>query len=211
MLAAVQDRSIDVHQRWAELGVSTVYEAAGQRGLVEADLVQVVPGSRVAGPARTVRCGQDDNLAVHLAMEGLRPGDILVVTMPEPRPVALVGELLALQAQAHGAAGLLVDAAVRDREQLVTLGIPAWARWIRAAGTTKADRGELDIRVTVGGAAIDPGDIVVLDADGAVVVARARAAEVLEASEARQAKEEAMLPRLRAGELTADLNGLRPL
>jgi 4-hydroxy-4-methyl-2-oxoglutarate aldolase len=206
----MEDRLIADHRRWAELGVSTVYEAAGQRGLVEADLVQVVPRSRVAGPARTVRCGQDDNLAVHLAMEGLRPGDILVVTMPEPRPVALVGELLALQAQAHGAAALLVDAAVRDREQLAALGIPAWARWIRAAGTTKADRGGLDVRVTVGGAAIDPGDIVVLDADGAVVVERARAAEVLAASEARQAKEEAMLPRLRAGELTADLHGLRP-
>jgi 4-hydroxy-4-methyl-2-oxoglutarate aldolase len=209
MLPAVEDRLIAVHRRWAELGVSTVYEAAGQRGLVQADLVQVVPGSRVAGPARTVRCGQDDNLAVHLAMEGLRPGDILVVTMPEPRPIALVGELLALQAQAHGATGLLVDAAVRDREQLAALGIPAWSRWIRAAGTKKADRGELDVRVTVGGAAIDPGDLIVLDADGAVVVERARTAEVFEASEARQAKEEAMLPRLRAGELTADLHGLR--
>ena len=87
---------------------------------------------------------------------------------------------------------------------------PRSRRWIRAAGTTKADRGGLDVRVTVGGAAIEPGDIVVLDADGAVVVERARAAEVLEASEARQAKEEAMLPRLRAGELTADLHGLRP-
>jgi 4-hydroxy-4-methyl-2-oxoglutarate aldolase len=209
MLPAVEDRLIAGHRRWAELGVSTVYEAAGQRGLVQADLVQVVPGSRVAGPARTVRCGQDDNLAVHLAMEGLRPGDILVVTMPEPRPIALVGELLALQAQAHGAAGLLVDAAVRDREQLSALGIPTWSRWIRAAGTRKADRGQLDVRVTVGGAAIDPGDLLVLDADGGVVVERARTAEVLEASEARQAREEAMLPRLRAGELTADLHGLR--
>jgi 4-hydroxy-4-methyl-2-oxoglutarate aldolase len=206
----MEGRLIAGYRRWAELGVSTVYEAAGQRGLVGADLVQVLPGSRVAGPARTVRCGQDDNLAVHLAMAGLRPGVILVVPRPEPRPVALVGELLALQAQAHGAAALLVDAAVRDREQLVALGIPAWARWIRAAGTTKADPGGLDVRVSLGGAAIDPGDIVVLDADGAVVVERARAAEVLEASEARQAKEEAMLPRLRAGELTADLNGLRP-
>src|SRR2546423_4187063 len=137
----MENRLIRGHRRWAELGVSTVYEAAGQRGLVDADLIQVVPGSRVAGLARTVRCGQDDNLAVHLAIEGLRPGDILVITMPEPRPIALVGELLALQAQAHGAVGLLVDAAVRDPEQLVALGIPAWAPRVPAAGPAESPPG----------------------------------------------------------------------
>ncbi|MCV5949414.1 4-carboxy-4-hydroxy-2-oxoadipate aldolase/oxaloacetate decarboxylase, partial [Escherichia coli] len=88
----------------ARLGVATVYEASGKRGLIDASLVQIVPGSKVAGPARTVLCGQDDNLMVHAAMERVQPGDVLVITMPEPAPVALVGELLAVQARARGAA-----------------------------------------------------------------------------------------------------------
>ncbi len=194
---------------WAALGVATVYEAAGQVGLVDLDLVQVVPGSAAAGPARTVRCGQDDNLAVHLAIERLVPGDVLVLTMPEPRPVALVGELLVLQAQAHGAAAILVDAAVRDRQELVEIGLPVWARWIRAAGTSKRDPGRMDEPVSCGGASIGSGDIVLMDADGAVVVERRRAAAVFEAARARQAKEMALRPRLRDGELTADIYGFR--
>lgn len=189
--------------------MATVHEASGQRGLIGVDLVQVVPGSCVAGPARTARCAQDDNLAVHLVMERVEPGDVLVLTMPEPRPVALVGELLVLQALARGAAGLLVDAAVRDRDELVRLGLPVWARWIRAAGTAKADPGALDVPVSVGGARIEPGDLVVLDADGGVAVESARADEVLEAALARQRKEAAVRPRLEAGELTVDIYGFR--
>ncbi|HEX4672570.1 MAG TPA: RraA family protein, partial [Solirubrobacteraceae bacterium] len=121
----------DVFAELASLGSATVYEAGGRRGYVEADLIQVVPGSRAAGPARTVRCGQDDNLMVHAAMAEAQPGEVLVLTMPEPRPVALIGELLATQAKAHGAAALLVDASVRDLEDLVEIGLPIWARWVR--------------------------------------------------------------------------------
>lgn len=195
--------------RFGELGVATVHEASRQQGLIDADLVQVVPGTSVAGPARPVRCGQDDNLAVHLAIERLEPGDVLVLTMPEPRPVALVGELLVLQAQARGVAGVLVDAAIRDRDELVRTGLPVWARWVRAAGTSKRDPGAIDVPVVVGGATIEPGDVVVLDADGGVVVAQARADEVLQAAEARQHKEATIRPRLQAGELTADIYGFR--
>ena len=120
----------------AALGVATVYEASGREGLVDAELVQIVPGSRVAGPARTVLCGQNDNLGVHRALAHAATGEVLVVTMPQPTPVALVGDLLALQANVRGIAGLLIDAAVRDRDELAGLGLPIW-RWIRAAG---ADR-----------------------------------------------------------------------
>ncbi len=197
------------YERWRELGVATVYEAAGQQGLIDADLIQILPGSIAAGPARTVRCGQGDNLAVHLVMEKLEPGDVLVLTMPEPRPIALVGELLILQAQAHGAAAVLVDAAVRDREELLRIGLPIWARWVRSAGTSKRDPGAIDVPVSVGGAGISPGDVLVLDADGGVVVSRARAADVLKASEARRKKEDAVRPQLKAGGLTADIYGFR--
>ena len=113
---------------FARLGSATVHEAGGRVGLIDLDLHQIVPGSRVAGPARPVRCGQDDNLMVHAAIAAAHPGDVLVLTMPEPRPVALIGDLLATQAQVHGVAGLLVDAAVRDVEELVELGLPIWAR-----------------------------------------------------------------------------------
>jgi 4-hydroxy-4-methyl-2-oxoglutarate aldolase len=193
----------------ARLGAATVYEAAGRRGLVDAELRQLVPGSRACGPARTVRCGQDDNLMVHAAMARLQPGEVLVLSMPEPAPVALVGDLLATQAQVRGAAAILVDAAVRDSEELTAMGLPIWARWIRSRGATKDVVGELDVPVTVGGQEIRPGDLVVLDADGATVVAAGRADEVLAASLAREAKEAAKREQLRAGELSYELDGLR--
>ena len=160
----------DVFSELASLGSATVYEAGGRRGYVEADLIQVVPGSRAAGPARTVRCGQDDNLMVHAAMAEVQAGEVLVLTMPEPRPVALIGELLATQAKAHGAAALLVDASVRDLEDLVELGLPIWARWIRVRGATKDAPGAIGEPVIVGGAEIRQGDAVVLDVDGVAVV-----------------------------------------
>jgi 4-hydroxy-4-methyl-2-oxoglutarate aldolase len=201
--------SAEIAAALARLGSATVYEASGRNGLVDVDLRQLVPGSRACGPARTVRCGQGDNLMVHAAMEGLQPGEVLVLTMPEPAPVALLGDLLATQARARGAAAVLVDAAVRDSEELAALGLPIWARWIRSRGATKDAVGELDKPVRVRGQLIRPGDLVVLDADGATVVAAERAAEVLEASRARDEKERVKRAKLEAGELSYDLDGLR--
>jgi 4-hydroxy-4-methyl-2-oxoglutarate aldolase len=193
----------------AELGVATVYEASGREGLVDLDLHQLIPGSRAAGPARTVRCGQGDNLMVHAAMARTEPGEVLVLTMPEPAPVALVGELLVTQAKGRGAVALLVDAGVRDVEELRELGVPVWARWIRVRGATKDAVGTLDEPVEVGGATIRPGDHVVLDADGVVVVRRERLDEVLEASRERLEKERVKREKLEAGNLSYDLDGLR--
>jgi 4-hydroxy-4-methyl-2-oxoglutarate aldolase len=193
----------------ARLGVATVYEASGRTGLIDTPLTQIVPGSRVAGPARTVLCGQDDNLMVHAVLAELQPGEVLVLTMPESAPVALVGELLATQAKVHGAAGILIDASVRDVAELRELGLPIWARYIRARGATKTKVGAINGPVTVGGAVINPGDIVVLDEDGAVVVARERVADALEASRARAEREAALRLKLEAGALSYDLHGLR--
>jgi 4-hydroxy-4-methyl-2-oxoglutarate aldolase len=199
----------DVFAELASLGSATVYEAGGRRGYVEADLIQVVPGSRAAGPARTVRCGQDDNLMVHAAMAEVQPGEVLVLTMPEPRPVALIGELLATQAKAHGAAALLVDASVRDLEDLVEIGLPIWARWVRVRGATKDASGVIGDPVIVGGAEIRHGDAVVLDVDGVAVVESERAQEVLEAARARAEKERIKRQKLEEGALSYDLDGLR--
>lgn len=191
------------------LGSATVYEAGGRRGYVDADLHQVIPGSRVAGPARTVRCGQDDNLMVHAVMAEVQPGEIIVLTMPEPRPVALVGDLLATQAKAQGAAGMLIDASIRDVEELRELGLPIWARWVRVKGADKNVVGTIGEPVQVGGATIRQGDIVVLDTDGAAVVEAERVDEVLAASLAREEKERVKRARLQSGELSYDFDGLR--
>jgi 4-hydroxy-4-methyl-2-oxoglutarate aldolase len=194
---------------FARYGVATVYEAAGRVGLIDVPLIQIVPGSRVAGPARTVRCGQGDNLMMHAVLDTVQPGEVLVLTMPEPQPVALVGELLATQAKVHQVAALLIDASVRDVEELRALGLPIWARWIRVRGATKTEVGTINEPVVMGGTTIAPGDIVVLDADGAAVVPAQRASQVLEASQARMEKEAALRKKLEAGALSYDLHGLR--
>jgi 4-hydroxy-4-methyl-2-oxoglutarate aldolase len=200
---------VTVYEELAALGSATVYEAGGRRGFVDADLVQVVPGSRAAGPARTVLCGQDDNLMVHAVMAEAQPGEVIVVTMPEPRPVALVGDLLATQARARGAAAMLIDASVRDVEELAELGLPIWARWVRVHGAGKDVPGSIGEPVTVGGARILAGDAVVLDADGAAVVERDRLEEVLAAARDRAERERRKREQLRAGELSFELDGLR--
>jgi 4-hydroxy-4-methyl-2-oxoglutarate aldolase len=199
----------EIYDELAQLGSATVYEGGGRGGYVEADLIQVVPGSRVAGPARTVRCGQDDNLMVHAAMAAVQDGEVLVLTMPEPRPIALVGDLLATQAKAQGAAAILVDASVRDVEELREMGLPIWARWVRIKGATKDIPGSIGEPVTVGGTTIRTGDILVLDADGIAVVETERVEEVLAGARKRLENEQVKRAKLQAGELSYDLDGLR--
>ena len=195
----------------ARLGVATVHEAQGKTGLVDLPLVQVVPGSRAAGRARTALCGNGDNLMVHAAMAHAAPGDVLVLTMPEPTPVALVGELLATQAIDQGVAALLVDGAVRDIDELRELGLPIWTRYVRARGATKERVGELDTPVVVGGAQIAAGDVIVLDADGAVVVKADDVGDVVTGALEREARERALRARYAAGERSYDVNDLRRL
>ncbi|HET6601667.1 MAG TPA: 4-carboxy-4-hydroxy-2-oxoadipate aldolase/oxaloacetate decarboxylase [Gaiella sp.] len=195
----------------ARLGVATVHEAQGKTGLVDLPLVQVVPGSRAAGRARTVLCANGDNLMVHAAVAHAEPGDVLVLTTPDPTPVALVGDLLATQALDQGVVAMLVDGAVRDVEELRELGLPIWARFVRAQGAAKDQVGELDVSVVVGGARIERGDVVVLDADGAVVVEAARVDDVLVAAREREAREHEVRARYAAGERSYDLNDLRRL
>ena len=155
--------------------MATVHEASGRRGLVDVPLIQIVRGSRAAGPARTVRCGQGDNLMVH-AVDGARGARrrARADACRSPPRWPCSGDLLATQAKARGVAAVLVDAAIRDLEELSEPGLPIWARYVRVRGADKAKRGAIDEPVEMGGATIRPGDVVVLDADGAVVVERAR-------------------------------------
>jgi 4-hydroxy-4-methyl-2-oxoglutarate aldolase len=195
----------------AQLGVATVHEAAGRTGIVDIPLTQVVPGSRVAGPARIALCAPGDNTMVHALIAHASPGDVLVLTSTEPTAVALVGELLATQAQAQGVVGILVDGAVRDLDELAAIGLPIWARFVRAQGATKGAVGRLDVPVTIGGTEIRPGDLVVLDCDGALALPSAQIDEVLPLALERAERERAMRQRYAAGELSYDVNGLRDI
>ena len=195
----------------AELGVATVHEAAGRTGVIDVPLTQVVAGSRVAGPARIALCAAGDNSMVHAVIAHALPGDVLVLTSREPAPVALVGELLATQAQAQGVAGILVDGAVRDLDELAAIGLPIWTRFVRAQGATKGAVGELDVPVTIGGTEIKPGDLVVMDCDGAMALASAQVEEVLPLALERAEREREMRLRYAAGELSYNVNGLREI
>lgn len=190
-------------------GVATVYEAYGRRGLIEENWDVVTPGRRVAGPACTVRCGPGDNRAVHEAMDAVRPGEVLVITMDDPVPAAVLGDLLATQAAVRGVAGILVNAAVRDTTDLAGMPMAIHARWRNARGASRSHRGQVNVPISVGGTTIEPGDVVILDDDGATRVQAADVPQVVEAVRARITKEAALRARWANGELSYDVYGLR--
>ena len=192
-----------------EAGVATVYEAYGRRGLIEGPWDVVTPRRGVAGPARTAVCGPGDNRAVHEVMAHVRPGEIVVLTMEDPEPVALVGELLAAQAVGRGAVGILVDAAVRDSAELATMPLTTVTRWRTARGATKAKRGRVNVEVSVGQTVVRPGDVVVLDDDGATCVRSDDVDDLLTDVRARIEKERGLRVRWEAGERSYDVYGLR--
>ena len=192
-----------------EAGVASVYEAYGRRGLIEGPWDVVSPGRTVAGPARTAVCGPGDNRAVHEVMAQVQPGEVLVLTMEDPEPVALVGELLATQAVAQGAVGILVDAAVRDTAELAAMPLTTLTRWRNVRGATKTKRGSVNVEVSIGQTAVRPGDVVVLDDDGATCVRAEDVEDVLSDVRARIEKERGLRARWEAGELSYDVYGLR--
>lgn len=198
-----------VYTELARFGVSTVYEGNGRSGLIDADLVQLIPGVNVAGPARTAACAQGDNTMVHAILERLQPGDVLVASFPEAVPIALMGDLMVLQAAHRNIAGALLNGAVRDVDECRRIGLPIWARFVRSRTAEKGSPGQLDVPLTFGGTTIHPGDIVVMDGDGAVVVPRARLDTVLAACRTRETKEIATREAIARGELTYDMHGLR--
>src|SRR5262249_21704903 len=205
----VNRAAADVVKTLGDLGVATVHEAQARTGLMRPYMRPIYPMAKASGNAITISCHPGDNIMIHAAIEFCQQGDILVVTTTSESTDGMFGELLAESARAHGVVGLIIDAGVRDVRDLTEMDFPVWSKAVSAQGTVKATAGSVNVPMICAGAIVSPGDAIVADADGVVVVKREASEEVARLASDRFAKEQKTRERLKAGELGVDFYGLR--
>ena len=201
-------RTGDSLELFAEFDPATLYEAAGQKGMIDPGIRPAWPGARVCGPAATVECPPGDNLMLHVAVADAPPGVVLVATVVGYLSAGAWGEILTAAAQARGIAGLVIDGAVRDIDAIRQVEFPVFSRGLAIGACTKERPGELGHAIQFGGATVKPGDLVLGDADGLVVVERERLDEVYETAVRRRKRESEIIAKLRQGRTTMELLGL---